>query len=43
MHEGIETPTTLTNQLHYWLEGEEIPIGDIPELDIPSDYFSSRT
>jgi hypothetical protein len=39
MPEGVETPTTLFGQLHYWLEGKYIPVGEIPELNIPLDYF----
>jgi hypothetical protein len=37
---GTETLATLFHQLHHCLEGKEIPIGDIPKLDIPLKYFS---
>ncbi len=39
MLEGTETPTTFSSQLHCWLEGKKILVGEILELDIPLDYF----
>jgi hypothetical protein len=39
MLESIETPTTLISQLHRLLEGKDIPVREIPELDTPLDYF----
>lgn len=41
MREGTETLATLFSQLYYHLEGEEIPIWDILELDIPLEFFFS--
>lgn len=31
---------SLFNQLHQWLEGEVIPVGDVPKMDTPLKYFS---
>jgi hypothetical protein len=39
MLEGIKTPTTFFSQLHYWLEGKKILVGEIFELDTPPDYI----
>jgi hypothetical protein len=39
MLEGTKTLATLFSQLYCHLKGEEIPIGDILELDTPLEYF----
>jgi hypothetical protein len=43
MLEGIETLVTFFCQLHHWLEGEEIMVGEIAKMDTPSDYFFGGT
>jgi len=40
---STKTPTNLFSQLHKWLKGKVIPIGDISKLNTPSDYFSDGT
>jgi hypothetical protein len=36
-----KTLVNLSGQLHRWLEGEAISVGDIPKMDSPLEYFSS--
>jgi len=43
MLEGIETFTTLFHQLHHWLEGDKILIGETLEMDTPMDMFFDGT
>jgi hypothetical protein len=41
MPEGIKIVATFSSQLHCRLEGKDIPIGEILELDISLDFISS--
>jgi hypothetical protein len=34
-----KTLMNLYSQLQQWLEGEAIPIGNIPKMDIPPNFF----
>jgi len=41
--EGTKTPTNLSHELHRWLKGKEISVGEIPKMDTPLDLFFSGT
>jgi hypothetical protein len=37
----VKTPSNFSSQLHQWLEGKAILIGNLLEMDTPLNYFSS--
>jgi hypothetical protein len=43
MSKGVKTLKTFSHQLHCWLQGEEILIGEISKMDTPSYMFSNGT